>query len=59
MHPKAVLLVNHRKPEIAELDRLLEQRMRADEGVDVAFLQGFQDRFAFPATLPACEQRHA
>ena len=34
MHAEAMLLVDHHKREVAECDRLLEQRVRADENVD-------------------------
>ena len=36
MHAEAMLLVDDREAEIAERDALLEQRMRADDDVDLA-----------------------
>ena len=39
MHAEAVLLVDHHEREVAERDRLLEQRVRADQNVDVAVLR--------------------
>ena len=38
-HAEALLLVDHEEPEIAELDVLGEQAMRADDDVDLAFAQ--------------------
>ena len=39
MHAEAVLLVDHDKAEVAELDRLLEQRVGADQDVDASSRQ--------------------
>ncbi len=47
MHAEAVLLVDDHEGQIAELDRLLEQRMGADEDVDVALFQRPKDGVAF------------
>ncbi len=36
MHAEAMLLVDHGEAEVAELDALLKQRVRADGDVDLA-----------------------
>ena len=41
MHAEAMLLVHDREREIAEFDLLLEQRMRADQQIELA---GFKPR---------------
>ncbi len=42
MHAETMLFVDHGKRQIAELDRLLEQSMGADQNVDLAQLQPLQ-----------------
>ena len=42
MHAEAVLLVDHRQREIAEGDVVLEQRVGADEEIDLARREPFQ-----------------
>ncbi len=58
MHAEAVLLVHHREREIAELDLLLEQRMGADQQMDVAEGELFEHFAAFAAALAAGQDRH-
>ena len=59
MHAEAMLLVDDRKREIAERDVVLEQRMRADDDVDLARGERGQDRVARAALLAAGEERDA
>ena len=59
MHAEPVLLVDHDQTEIAERDRLLEQRMRADQNVDAPARERGEDRFALAASLATGEQRDA
>ena len=59
MHAKSVLLVDHDQAEIAERDCVLEQRMRADQNVELPRFERSQDRLALLAALAAGEQRDA
>ena len=59
MHPETMLLVDHHQAEIAELDRLLEQRVRADQDVDASRFQLGKNGLALAATLASREQRDA
>ena len=42
VYPKAMLLIRHDKPQLPEIDILLNQRMRPDHHIDHAHLQGGQ-----------------
>ena len=44
MHAEAVLLVDNGEREIVERDLFLEQRMGADQQIDVAERQAVEDR---------------
>ena len=55
MHAEAVLLVDDGEREIAKLDLLLEQRMRADQQVDVAEGEPLENVVALAAALAAGE----
>ena len=55
MHAEAMLLVDHREREVAEFDLFLEQRVGADEHMDVAEGELFEDVAALAAALPAGE----
>ena len=59
MHAEAVLLVDDHEREVVELHRLLEQRMRADENVDLAGLEFVENGGALAALLAAGQQRDA
>ena len=59
MHAEAVLLVDDREREIAELDLVLEQRMRADQEVELAGFEPRQNVGALLAALAAGEDRDA
>ena len=43
MHTEAMLLVDHREGEIGEGDRLLKNRVGADENVDLACRERAQE----------------
>ena len=57
MHAEAMLLVDHHKREVAECDRLLEQRVRADENVDATLGERGKDLLPLSALLAAAEER--
>ena len=57
VHAEAMLLVDHREREVAELDLVLEQRMGADQEVDVAGGKPRQDVAARAAALAPGQQR--
>ena len=57
MHAKAMLLVDHHKREVAECDRLLEQRVRADQDIDATLGERGKDILALSALLAAAEER--
>ena len=57
VHAEAVLLVDDGERQVLELNVGLEQRMRADQDVDLAALQPLQERFARLALLAARQQR--
>ena len=59
VHAEAMLLVHDREREIAEFDLLLEQRMRADQQVEVAGFKARQNVGALLAALAAGEDRDA
>ena len=59
MHAEPMLLVDHGQTKIAERDRLLEQRMRADQNIELASFERGEDRFALFAALATGEQRDA
>ena len=59
MHAEAVLLVDDRQRQIVEGDVLLEQRMGADEDVDVAEREPVEDGLALAAALAAGEDGDA
>ena len=59
VHAEAVLLVDDGKGEVSELDVRLEQRVRADQDVDLAALESLQQRGARPAFLATREQGKA
>ena len=59
MHPETMLLVDHHQAEIAELDGLLEQRVRADEDVDASRFQLGKDGLALAPALASREQSDA
>ena len=56
MHAETVLLVDDGQSEVMEGDALLEQRMGADDDVDLAIGQAFQHLPAAGALLAAGEQ---
>ena len=57
MHAEAVLLVDDGEREIAERDVLLEQRVGADQQIDVAEREPFEQFVALAAALAAGEDR--
>ena len=57
MHAETMLLVDHHQRKVAEGDRLLEQRVRADENVDATFGERGKDLFPLSAFLAAAEER--
>ena len=59
MHAEPMLFVDHHQAEILERDRLLEQRVRADQNVDAALFQRLDDLRALAAPLAPGEQRDA
>ena len=59
MHAEAMLLVDDHKRKIAELDRLLEQSMGADENVDASLGKCCKDLLALSALLAAAEEGNA
>ena len=59
VHAEAMLLVHDRERQIAEFDFFLEQRMRADQQVEIAGFEPCQDIGAFLAALAAGEDRDA
>ena len=59
VHAEAMLLVDHREREVAEFDLLLEQRMGADQEVDVAGGEARQHVAARAAALAPGQQRDA
>ena len=59
MHAEAMLLVDDDQAEVFEGDLLLEQRVRADQDVDVARLERVEDLGALASALAAREQRNA
>ena len=56
-HAKAVLLVDHHEAEIAVIDRVLKDRVGADQELDRAIEQPHQDRLALAPLGPARQQR--
>ena len=54
---EAMLLVDHREAEILVGDRLLEDRVGADQDVDRAVGEAHQGRFAHPALLAPGQDR--
>ena len=54
-----VLLVDHRDPEVAELGVAVEERVRADEDVDLAVLHRGRQPFAFGGGRAVGEQLDA
>ena len=56
-HAEAMLLVDHREPELLVGDLLLEDRVGADEDVDRAVGEAHQHAVARPALLAAGEDR--
>ena len=56
MHAEAVLLVDHGEGEVLERHVRLEQRVRADQDVDLAGLEPLQQRLARLALLAPGEQ---
>ena len=59
VHAEAMLLVHDRKREIAEFDLFLEQRMRADQQIEIAGFEPRQNVGALLAALAAGEDRDA
>ena len=59
MDAEAVLLVDHRKRQVLERHVLLEQRVGADDDVEVARRQRRHDGVAGAALLAAGQQRDA
>src|SRR3990172_10576666 len=59
MHAESVLLVDDDEAEILEDDRLLEQRVGANENVDAPLLQRLHDLGALAAALAAGKERDA
>ncbi len=59
VHAEAMLLVDDREREVAELDLVLEQRMGADQEVDVAEGELLEDVAALAAALAAGEDGDA
>ena len=59
MHAEAVLLVDDREREIAERDILLEQRMGADQQIDVAEREPVENFLALAAALAPGEDGDA
>ena len=59
MHAEAMLLVDDHKREIAEFDRLLEQRMGADENVDATLGKRCKDLLRARALLATAQKRDA
>ena len=57
VHAEAVLLVDDRERQVMKLDFVLEQRMGADQQVEVAGNESCQDFAAFLAALAAGEDR--
>ena len=57
VHAEAMLLVHDREAEVAEFHVVLEQRMGADQNVDVAEPKPFEDVAAFAAALAAGQDR--
>jgi hypothetical protein len=53
VHAEAVLLIDHREREVAKRDRLLEQGVGADEHMDVAERELFEDLVALASALAA------
>ena len=53
---EAVLLVHDDEAEIGEDDRVLDQRVRADEDMDDALLQAIEDRAALRDARAARQQ---
>ena len=58
VHAEAMLLVDDREAEIAKFDVVLEQRMGADQDVDVAKSKPFEHRRPLAAALAAGQDRH-
>src|SRR5438067_1680994 len=59
VHAEAMLLVHHGEREIAKFDLLLEERVRADEQVDLTAGEARQDVSPLAAALAPGEQRRA
>ena len=59
MHAEAMLLVDDGEREVAERDVLLEQRVGADQEIDLAGREAGQDVGALAAAFAAGEQRDA
>ena len=59
MHAETMLLVDHDQAEIAELDALLKESVRADENVDATLFERGEDGLALAAALASREQGDA
>ena len=59
MHAEAVLLVDDGEREIVERDVVLEQRVGADQQIDVAEREPVEDGLALAAALAAGEDGDA
>ncbi len=59
MHAEPMLLVDHDQAEIAELDALLEESVRADQNIDLSFFQRGKNGLALAAALASREQGDA
>src|SRR5262249_2860551 len=59
MHAETMLLVDDDEAEVAELDALLEQRMRADQDIDLSFFQRGKDGLALTPALATREKGDA
>ena len=59
MHAETMLLVDHDQAEIAELDALLKESVRADENIDAALFERGEDGLALAAALASREQGDA
>ena len=57
MHAEAVLLIDHRKREVVEGDILLEQRMGADQELDVAARESLERVAALAAAFASGQDR--